>query len=122
VVSASPTSDEVPVSHQVLPPASDEPVVNLCAKPVVSSADGNVMPLQCTSGALNVTAWRFYADISASVLGLGLNPTEGQVVNAVCDDLAHNHATRVQEASGYRLAVAYYGWAFNVDVSKVSCQ
>jgi len=77
--------------------------------------------LRCRSGALNVPAWRFYADISASVLGLGLNPTAGQVQAAICDDIAHNHATRVQEASGYKLATAYYGWTFNIDVSKTVC-
>jgi hypothetical protein len=75
----------------------------------------------CHSSAVNVQAWRFYANVSASILGLGLNPTQGQVQNAICDDLAHNHATRPQEVNGYRLATVYYGWNFNVDVTTLTC-
>jgi hypothetical protein len=111
----------VPVARQALPPATDLPVVNLCRKPVLATSDGNVIPLQCGSGALNVQAWSFYATISASVLGLGLNPTQGQVQSAMCDDIAHNHATPPEEASGYRLARSYYGWTFDFDPTKVTC-
>ena len=121
--SPSPTSEtgETPIQKQVLAPAQDLPVANLCQTPVTFTADGNVTPLLCKSGALNVQAWFFYKNVSASVLGLGLNPTEGQVESAICDDLKHNQATRVEEASGYKLAATYYGWTFNVDVAKVSC-
>jgi hypothetical protein len=111
----------MPVPAQVLPPANDLPVANLCSKPVAITADGNALPLTCSSGALNVRAWQYYATISASVLGLGLNPTEGQVESAICDDLKHNHATRTEETSGYRLARLYYGWTFNIDVASLSC-
>ena len=106
---------------QVLPPATDPPAADLCSKQITATGDGNVTPLLCTTGAVNVQAWRFYAEISASVLGLGLNPTQGQVINAVCDDITHNHATRTQEVSGYKLASTYYGWAFNVDPAKQAC-
>jgi len=111
----------MPVPPQVLPPASDLPVANLCSKPIATTADGNAQPLTCSSGDLNVRAWQYYAAISASVLGLGLNPTEGQVESAICDDLKHNHATRTEETSGYRLARLYYGWTFNIDVASLSC-
>ena len=109
------------MDRQVLPPATDLPVANLCSAPVNISADGNATPLLCSSGALNVQAWRYYAAVSASVMGLGLNPTQGQVVSAICDDLAHNHATRVEEASGYKLASTYFGWSFSIDVATQSC-
>lgn len=109
------------MAREVLAPASDLPVANLCSAPITTSADGNASPLLCSSGALNVDAWRFYAAVSASVMGLGLNPASGQVESAICDDLAHNHATRVEEASGYKLASIYYGWSFNIDVSRLSC-
>jgi hypothetical protein len=118
----SPAGDETPIEKQVLAPAQDEPVANLCQASVTFTADGNVTPLLCKSGALNVQAWFFYKSVSASILGLGLNPTEGQAESAICDDINHNHATRVEEASGYRLAATYYGWSFAVDVTKVSCQ
>jgi hypothetical protein len=118
----SPSGDETPVATQLLPPAPDLPVANLCAKPVVISADGNALPLTCSNGDLNVRAWQYYASISASVLGLGLNPTQGQAESAICDDLNHNHATRAEESNGYRLARLYYGWTFDIDVTKLTCQ
>ena len=106
---------------QALAPASDLPVVNLCSAQITVTADGNATPLLCHSGALNVQAWKFYAGVSASVLGLGLNPTQGQVESAICDDLKHQHATRPEETSGYQLATAYYGWTFNLDPAKIVC-
>jgi len=109
------------VPAQVLAPASDLPVANLCSSQITITADGNATPLLCRSGAVNVQAWRYYAGVSASVLGLGLNPTQGQAQSAVCDDLAHNHASRSEEVNGYKLAVAYYGWTFNLDPAQVTC-
>ena len=107
--------------RQVLPPATDPPNVDLCSKPVVSAADGNVTPLQCGSGALNVQAWTYYSTISASILGLGANPSAAQPQAAMCDDLAHNGASRAQEPNGYRLAKLYYGWTFDIDPTRVTC-
>ena len=118
----SQTGDEMPVATQVLPPAPDLPVVNLCTRPIVITADGNALPLTCSNGSLNVRAWQYYASISASVLGIGLNPTQGQVEAAICDDLKHNHATRPEESNGYRLARLYYAWTFNIDVNSLTCQ
>jgi hypothetical protein len=111
----------VPVATQLLPPASDLPVANLCTKPIVIGADGNALPLTCSNGDLNVRAWQYYAGISASVLGLGLNPTQGQAESAICDDLKRNHATRAEESNGYQLAKHYYGWTFNIDVVNLTC-
>ena len=107
--------------QQVLPPAPDLPVAQLCSAQISTTADGNAGPLLCHSGAVNVQAWNFYASVSASILGLGLNPTQGQAESAICDDLKHNHATSIEEASGYRLAATYYGWTFNLDPTKVTC-
>ena len=113
---------ESPVPARILAPAPDLPVANLCSTPITATADGNAVPLLCTSGAVNVLAWRFYADVSASILGLGLNPTAGQVEAAICDDFKRGHATKVEEDSGYKLASTYYGWNFNIDPEKVTCQ
>jgi len=112
---------ETPVPTQVLAPAPDLPVANLCSAQVTVTADGNATPLLCKSGAVNVQAWKFYASVSASVMGIGLNPTEGQVESAICDDFKHQHATQPEETSGYRLAMTYYGWTFNLDPAKVVC-
>ncbi len=128
MVQASPTpsptstSDETPIAQQVLPPAQDPPLAMLCSKPIAAAADGNATPLFCSSGAVNVLAWKFYADISASILGLGLNPSPEQPKSAMCDDIAHNGANRSEEVNGYKLAAAYYGWTFALDPAKVTCQ
>ena len=125
LASPSPTPSpgaETPVGQQVLAPAQDLPVAQLCTTAIAVSADGNATPLLCKTGAVNVQAWKYYATISASILGLGLNPTQGQAESAVCDDINHNHATRPEEASGFTLASTYYGWSFKVDVTRVSCQ
>ena len=112
---------ETPVESQRLAPAPDLPIGALCSTQITVTTDGNATPLLCKSGAVNVPAWRFYAEVSASILGLGLNPTQGQVQGAICDDFKHNHASKTAETSGYRLATAYYGWAFNVDPAQMSC-
>jgi len=116
------TSDETPIAQQVLPPAQDPPLAMLCSKPIAAAADGNATPLFCSNGAVNVLAWKFYADISASILGLGLNPSPEQPKSAMCDDIAHNGANRSEEVNGYKLAAAYYGWTFALDPAKVTCQ
>jgi hypothetical protein len=115
------TSDETPVAQRVLPPATDPPVANLCSKPITTTSDQNAVPLFCTNGAVNVLAWAFYGAVGASILGLGLNPSNGQPQAAICDDIAHNGAKASQEVSAYRLAAAYYGWAFTFDPAKVTC-
>jgi hypothetical protein len=94
----------------------------LCSKPITSAPNGNATPLVCSNGAVNVLAWKFYADISASILGLGLNPAPAQPQSAMCDDIAHNGANRSEEVNGYKLAAAYYGWTFSFDPTKVACQ
>ena len=126
---ASPSSSETPggvpvgspVPSHVLAPATDPPAGSLCSAPIQTAADGNATPLLCRGGEVNVQAWQFYAEVSASILGLGLNPTAGQVQAAICDDFRHGHATKPQEVSGYKLATVYYGWNFNVDPSQLTC-
>jgi len=128
--SASPSSTATPsgvpvgtpVSPRVLAPAPDLPVGPLCSTPIQTTADGNASPLFCRRGEVNVQAWSFYATVSASILGLGLNPTEGQAEAAICDDFNHNHATKPEETNGYALAAAYYGWSFGKDPTLVMYQ
>ena len=111
-----------PVERQVLPPATDVPVVNLCSTPLQTTANGNATPLFCRGGEVNVPAWKFYANVSPSILGLGLNPTGGQVQAALCDDFNRSHATKSEEESGYALATAYYGWTFNLKPDPATCR
>src|SRR5919201_4854327 len=81
-VSPSPTpsasgSEEL-VPQQVLPPATDPPLAQLCRTPINITSDQNAGPLFCHDGAVNVLAWTYYGAISSSILGLGLNPNNGQ--------------------------------------------
>ena len=124
-VSPSPTpsasgSEEL-VPQQVLPPATDPPLAQLCRTPINITSDQNAGPLFCHDGAVNVLAWTYYGAISSSILGLGLNPNNGQPQSAMCDDIAHNGARPAQEVNAYRLAAAYYGWHFTFDPTKVTC-
>jgi hypothetical protein len=120
--STSATPAGTPVEKQVLPPATDFPVANLCSTPLQYTANGNATPLFCRGGELNVLAWKFYASVSPSILGLGLNPTAGQVQAALCDDFNHSHATKVEEQNGFALATAYYGWTFNITPDPATCR
>jgi hypothetical protein len=108
-----------PVAQQTLPPATERPIGQLCSAPIQTTANGNAVPLLCRGGEVNVLAWRHYAEVSNTVLGLGQNPTQGQVEGALCADLRTNHATASIESSGYQLAKAYYGWSFLTDPTQV---
>jgi hypothetical protein len=108
-----------PVAQQILPPASERPLGQLCTAPIQTTANGNATPLLCRGGELNVQAWRHYKDVSNTVLGLGQNPTQGQVEGALCADIRLNHATPPIESSGYVLAKAYYSWSFQTDPTQV---
>jgi hypothetical protein len=119
--SASPSGTEQPVPQQVLPPATDPPVAQLCRTPITVASDQNAAPLLCHDGSVNVLAWTYYGQVSPSILGLGLNPANGQPQSAMCDDIAHNGAKPSQEVNAYRLAAAYYGWKFSLDPTKVTC-
>ena len=96
-------------------------MAQLCSVAITTTADGNSTPLLCQSGAVNVQAWGYYASVSASILSLGLNPTEGQAQSAICDDEKHHRATKAEEASGFKLAATYYAWTFTIDVSTLTC-
>jgi hypothetical protein len=108
-----------PVPQQTLAPATERPIGQLCSAPIQITANGNAGPLLCRGGEVNVMAWRHYADVSNTVLGLGQNPTQGQVEGALCADLRTNHATPSIETSGYQLAKAYYAWSFATDPTQV---
>jgi hypothetical protein len=117
--SENPVPVGTPVPQQTLRPATERPIGQLCDAPIQISADGNAGPLLCRGGEVNVQAWRHYADVSNTVLGLGQNPTQGQVEGALCADIRLNHATPPIESSGYKLAKAYYGWSFQTDPTQV---
>jgi hypothetical protein len=110
--SPNPPPTGSPVPRQVLAPAKAMPAVDLCSADLVQTANGNVYPLLCQGGAVNVPAWKFYVQVSSNVLSLGRDATLDQVRAALCADQSQYHATYVEESSAYELAAAYYGWNF----------
>lgn len=118
-VLGSPTASPAAVARQVLPPARSLPVVALCAQPISTQPDGNAVPLLCTNGALNVTAWKHFAPIAPRVLAAGPAALLGSVQAALCRDVSITHATVPLELSAYELASAYYGWNFSTDPTEI---
>jgi hypothetical protein len=108
-----------PVARSVLPPAKSLPAVALCAQPLVTDQAGNVEPLLCSDGGLNVLAWKFYAPLAPKVLAAGTAASFKVVQAAICGDVITKHATVLAELNAYNLAAAYYGWSFTTDPTDV---
>jgi hypothetical protein len=104
VVSTGPLQD----SFRILSPATVPPVHRECAGGLALDEDGNVGPLVC-HGGVNVGAWEAFARIGIPVLALGRDPTELQVLKAICASGAY---TSPMNDSAYQLAEEYYGWKF----------
>ncbi|HEY6789795.1 MAG TPA: hypothetical protein VI365_21050 [Trebonia sp.] len=118
--SAQPTSSAG--TQEVLSPATVPPVDKECTYPVTDTADGNVTPLLCQDGRLNVDAWdSYYASFAGSkLLRLGQGATAATVYQAMCQDISDLHMTMPEAESTEELAQAYYGW--NVSASALSLQ
>jgi hypothetical protein len=115
VIGPSPTPLPIgtPVQRRVLAPARVLPAAALCSFETQATADGNVTPIFCRGGAINVPAWIFYAPISSNVMSLGRGATRASVTAAMCLDMKNFHATFPEEGYAYELSAAYYGWAFS---------
>jgi hypothetical protein len=117
----SPTASAT--SRSILPPAAVPPVSGECTEQVVYDADGNVSPLLCQNGGVNVAAWDHYAYANTSntvlngseLLRLGPYASPAQVYEAMCYDLANVFLTNPITESTEELAQAYYGWVFAGD-------
>lgn len=109
----SPTSQpQAPVPanpRQVLPPATIGPQSDECALTLTVEADGNVSPLLCPDGGVNVPAWQHYEKATA-VLTLGRGPTASTITSAMCNTYARGFGTNPLTISAGKLAAAYYGW------------
>lgn len=112
------------VAAQALAPAAEPPVVSECSESVNTTSDGNVSPLYCSDGGVNVLAWQAYAKLNPSVLSLARGSTSSQVLRAMCTDVGSSaRASVAQEASAEALAARYNGWPFNIrDFSGASCR
>jgi hypothetical protein len=114
------TSSPMTAPRGVLPPATVAPVSDECNLPLVHEEDGNVIPLLCPSGGVNVLAWQHYArgwvlappPIWSRTMQLGPNASPTSVFLAMCFDQARVNGTNPLTISDERLAAAYYGWTF----------
>ena len=82
---------------------------------MTTSGDGNVSPLLCPGGGVNVPAWDVYATNNLLVMAQPRGASEYQVVQAFCSDLADGHTTLTIEESAEELAAHYNGWSFGGD-------
>lgn len=112
--SPSPSPVGSPLPRQVLPPATVLPLIDLCSSPVQVFQDGNAGPLFCSSGALNVLAWRFFAQLNPLVMSLGPSATLADVKGALCAGAGGGNITLPEEDSAYSLAAAYNDWVHGV--------
>lgn len=101
----------------VLAPATVPPVYAECNVPVSHSMDGNLYPLLCADGGVNIRAWDGYTSyIGGPLFLLGRHADAAVVVAAMCEAYYHKpaDATAVEVQSAEELAAAYYGWKFHV--------
>ena len=99
-----------PVAAKVLSPASVMPAGPLCAAPLQVFQDGNAGPDFCRDGALNVNAWKWYADsLHPAVMAAGPKLSATAQAAALCAKNGDN-MTNPELESAYWLAARYYGW------------
>jgi hypothetical protein len=98
------------VKAVVLAPAQNLPRIGECSAKLTHNADGNVEPLLCTDGHVNVLAWDYYARIGdAPILRLGPGASEREIETTLC---TVQDATVQQRLNEFTLVSAYNGWAF----------
>jgi hypothetical protein len=108
------------ISRAILLPAKVSPVSDECHLPVTRAEDGNVDPLLCAGGGVNIVAWARYAHghvgslptTASKTMALGRDANATSVVAAMCSDYAAVYGTNPLTISGEKLAAAYYGWTF----------
>ena len=90
-------------------------MVALCSQPLTTDQLGNIGPVLCTDGGLNVMAWKFFALSSPRVLSAGPAASVAAVDSAIRRDCKVGHTAALRERSAYELAAGYYGWTFDTD-------
>jgi len=112
-------------SYKILSLATVESKTAECNQSVSYGSSGQPIPLQCSNGELNVTAWNSLATIEPKVMTLGYSPTIAQVQSAICSDANAANADSSAATSNsieeevYQISALYYGWSFSSDPSVV---
>lgn len=104
----------------VLSPATVAPVSDECTLTLTKEADGNVTPLLCSTGGVNVLAWQYYRQghvgkkpvTKSQTMALGRTASPSRVLRAMCADYSNIYGTNPLTVSAEHLAAAYYGWNF----------
>lgn len=96
--------------RMALLPATTPPAVDECS----ASASGNEAfpPVTCDGNKLNVAAWDQLAGYGARVLGLGPQPTDHQVLVAVCADRRQFQLTAASARFFVQVPATYFDWHF----------
>jgi hypothetical protein len=76
-------------------------------------ADGNVSPPTCPDGRPNLAADKYLRGMHLRVMALGANADPGQVLAAMCKDMAQS--TIPIETTAYQVAAAEQRWSFGID-------
>ena len=105
-------------TREVLSPATTAPVGDECALTLTYDEDGNVTPLTCPDGGVNVWAWEHYNRV-ATVMALGRDVSVSAITQAMCFDYGHGLGTNPLTISASQLAAAYYGWSSSTENSAV---
>ena len=109
------TPSSAAVALQILAPASEPPVATECSETVDVAPNGDISPLFCSDGGINVLAWQAYAKRNPSVMSLGREATSSVVLAAMCNDLVSSvHASVNDEINIEALAARYNGWSFTI--------
>jgi len=118
------TPSSAAVELQTLAPASEPPVQSECSVTVDVAPNGDISPLFCADGGINVLAWQAYAKRNPSVMSLGRGATSSDVLAAMCNDLVSSvHASVDDEKNIEALAARYNGWTFTISgFSAASCR
>lgn len=111
----------------VLPLAVGPPVGDECQRRVVVGADGDVGPLRCPGGGVNVNAWDDYVQLRPALLSAGRRATARAAVRWFCGagQPAEIGVTYAEMDAVAQLAAAYYGWRWPLpraeDVTASEC-
>ncbi len=102
-----------------LQPASVPPSVGECVQAIETSPDGNVSPLTCADGSVNIPAWDALTRDDISVLGLGPHATVANVRAALCQVRSQTPQDDSTQESAVQIAAAYYGWQLGASPTTV---
>jgi hypothetical protein len=111
--------------YKILKPANIPPKVAECKQSLIYASNGNLSPVKCSNGNLNILAWNAISAQEPKVMRLGYSPTQSQVQSAMCSDAsAANIDSSVAisapiEETAYYLSALYYGWNFSINPATV---